>query len=160
MNPSSTVTRSYTLTAGYGYYLAVRFSTSGSAVFYSEGSNIDDIAYLTASDSGYNPDNGVPYDLVDNDHSYDDDSGTGNNFRLQWNVTAGTTYYLWFRMYQTSGSGSVTLYVVPPSQQTGGYVYIYTGSSWVRAKPYIYTGSTWVSAAAYVFDGSTWKPTT
>lgn len=155
-NPSSIVTRNYTLQPGNGYYMAVRFQTAGTAVFYTEGSNLDDIGYLTSSNSGYDSSNGTPYNIV----AQNDDGGTGNNFRIEYSVTANTTYYLWFRMFRTTGSGSITLYVVPPSAQTGGYVYIYTGSAWVRAKPYIYTGSAWVPATPYIYTGSTWKPTT
>ena len=36
-NPSSTVTRNYTLAQRSGYYMAVRFQISGTAVFYTEG---------------------------------------------------------------------------------------------------------------------------
>ena len=154
-NPSSTVTRSYTLTAGNGYYLAVQFSTAGTAVFYTEGSG-DDIGYLTLSDSGYDSSTGVPNNVV----ARDDDSGTDSNFRIEYSVAANTTYYLWFRMYNSGSTGSVTLYVVPPAQPTGGYIRIYIGGSWVRAKPMIYMGSSrgWEPATARIYSGG-WQPT-
>ena len=42
----------------------------------------------------------------------------------------------------------------------GGYVYIFTGSIWRRAKPYIFTGSRWAPASVYIFTGSRWQKTT
>lgn len=41
---------------------------------------------------------------------------------------------------------------------TGGYVYIFTGSEWKKAKPYIFDGSQWKPASPYIFNGSQWKP--
>ena len=154
-DPSSTVTRSYTLTAGNGYYMAVRFQYAGTAVFYTEGSG-DDKGFLTSSDSGYNYDTGVPNAVI----ASDDDHGTGSNFQITYSVDANTTYYLWLRMYDASSSGSVTLYVDPPAAPSvGGYVWVFTGSGWQKAKPYVFTGSGWQVAIPYIFDGSTWKTT-
>jgi len=63
------------------------------------------------------------------------------------------------RIYTPGGSSYVTV-TVSGGGGSGGYVWIYTGSAWTRAKPYIYTGSAWVPATPYIYTGSTWKPTT
>ena len=155
LDPSTTVVRSYMLNAGYGFYMAVRFQHSGTAVFYTEGS-YDDIGYLTSSASGYDPSTGVPYNVI----AQNDDGGTNTNFRIEYSVTASTTYYLWFRMLGAAGAGTVTLYVVPPSTSTGGKVWIYTSSGWVQATPYIYTSGGWVQATPYIYTSGGWVQTT
>ncbi len=46
----------------------------------------------------------------------DDDSGDGNNFRITQNLTAGQTYFIKVRHFNTSGTGSYTLRVSPTEE--------------------------------------------
>ena len=92
--------------------------------------------------------------------SYDTYSGLSNG-----------TYYVevdyrdndtnWTTIYNNNGQIRAQVVIRGGSPSTDdGYVYIYTGSQWRKAKPYIFNGVSWKPATAYVFNGSTWKKTT
>lgn len=97
------------------YRYSVKFTNSGEATFYTTG-NLDTIGYLTTS-SSWSSSRGEPTDTS----KYDDDSGSGNNFKLVCSVTAGTTYYIWIRAYDGLETGSIKLYVDPPSKSVWDY---------------------------------------
>lgn len=53
---------------------------------------------------------GVPSTyLIANDDNASLYGGTGANFGISYNVTAGTTYYLYVRPYNASYSGTVSI---------------------------------------------------
>lgn len=101
-------------------YSAYRFrftpSASGVATFYTE-SNIDTIGYLCDKGESFDYETGVPYSYLNNPSS-DDDAGNGSNFKITYNVDAGTTYDLFVRPYYTTTSGAVTLCLNPPATPT------------------------------------------
>ena len=91
------------------YRRTITFAKSGLATFYSTGS-VDTCAWLS-TESGWNSKNGEPVSAL----IYDDQSGDGNNFKIKYNVTAGTTYYLFFKDYYEESRNSVTIKVEPPA---------------------------------------------
>lgn len=116
------------------------------------------------------------YDLFDSPdssaaiQSSPDTSSTEYTFT---NLSQGT-YYVealyqdginWVRIESDSGNLRQRVDVSGGSGPTptgDGYVYIYTGSRWAKAKPYIYTGpiNGWQSATPYIYTGSVWKKCT
>lgn len=97
--------RPYTL-----YRRKVTFSESGTAKFYTEGTSVDTIGYLSTS-TGWDDEYGEPSSYLE----YDDDSNGMPNFYISYEVTANKAYYIWVRAYGESSSGSTTLYIEPPS---------------------------------------------
>lgn len=103
-----------------GYVLkriSVSFSSSGIAYFYSTGS-YDTYGFLSTR-TEWNDTNGAPlYPIAQND---DDTTGktTGYNFGIAYEVTAGTTYYLWVRELQGGGSIYCGIVVESPTPPTG-----------------------------------------
>ncbi len=93
------------------YRYSVSFSESGTAYFYTEGTEVDVCGYLSTS-SGWESENGEPSSYI----KYDDDGHGAPNFGIQYNVTAGTTYYVWVRGLSGSSSGDVTLCIEPPAK--------------------------------------------
>ncbi len=87
---------------------SVSFANSGEANFYTSGS-VDTYGYLSIS-SSFDSTNGAPTSPL----KEDDDSSSGNNFAISYNVTAGTTYYIWVRQYSGSSTGTIDLYIEPP----------------------------------------------
>lgn len=79
-------------TAGEKKYYTFTPSESGTYVIYSTGSS-DTKVYLYNSSGG---------ELTSND-----DGGTGGNFRLQYNLTAGTTYRFAVGYYSSSATGTI-----------------------------------------------------
>lgn len=94
--------------AGYVARFTITFARSGSATFYSTG-NSDTYGYLSI-ESSFDKETGGPSSYL----VRDDDSGSGNNFQFTYTVSAGTTYYLWARIYNLTGTGAMTVYVTPP----------------------------------------------
>ena len=90
VNTSNTATVS---TGGDIKYFTYTPSTSGTYVIYSTGS-VDTKVYLYNS-SGTELDN-------------DDDSGDGNNFRLEYNLTAGTKYTFGVKYYDSTIIGTIS----------------------------------------------------
>ena len=95
-------------TAGYVARLQVTFANSGTATFYTT-SDYDTIGYLSTV-STLDASTGRPTSVL----ASDDDSGSGNNFSFEYDVTAGTTYYFWVRLYNIAGTGEVNAYIDPP----------------------------------------------
>ncbi len=93
------------------YRYRVSFANSGTAKFYTEGTSADTYGFLSTS-TGWDSEDGEPSSYI----ASDDDAGSGNNFEISYNVTAGTTYYIWVRGYSSSTTGKTTLYIEPPSQ--------------------------------------------
>lgn len=91
------------------YRYSVSFAKSGTAYFYTEGTEVDVCGYLSTS-GGWDSENGEPSSYI----KYDDDGHGVPNFGIQYNVTAGTTYYVWVRGLSGSSSGDVTLCIEPP----------------------------------------------
>lgn len=92
------------------YQYSMTFTSSGTATFYTEG-NVDTYGYLTTT-TEFNAETGAPTSI----RASDDSSGDGDNFKIEYNVSAGTKYYLWVRGYFESTSGSVTVVVTPPEK--------------------------------------------
>ncbi len=63
---------------------------------------------------------GYLYNSSKNELAHDDDSGDGNNFKITYNVTAGTLYYV--RPCGYSSSGNTTVYVSGAAPNAGGKV--------------------------------------
>lgn len=95
--------------AGYVARFTLTFARSGTVTFRSTGSS-DTYGYLSTSSSFDASTGGPKSPIVE-----DDDGGAGNNFKMTYNVTAGTTYYLWARMLEVTGTGAMTVYVSAPS---------------------------------------------
>lgn len=94
---------SYTL-----YRRTVTFSKSGTAKFYTTGSK-DTRGYLSTTDT-WNNSTGRPTDYIASNDDYNGDA----NFTISYNVTAGTTYYIWVRCYDADDTGSAVLVIEPP----------------------------------------------
>ena len=58
-----------------------------------------------------------------------DDAGSGSNFRITYNVTAGTIYYLWVRLIYIEDTGTTTVYIEPPPQWKLGVTADYSNLS-------------------------------
>ena len=95
--------------AGYVARFTLTFARSGTVTFRSTG-NSDTYGYLSIS-SSFDTSTGGPKSPI----AEDDDGGAGNNFKMTYNVTAGTTYYLWARMLKLTDTGAMTVYVSAPS---------------------------------------------
>ncbi len=114
--------------SGQLYYYKFVPSTSGTYVIYSTGSS-DTKVYL--------------YNSSGTELSSNDDGGEERNFRLSYNLTAGTTYYYAVRYYSSSAVGNIPFKFGPvytvsynanggasaPSSQTKDYGVILTLSS-------------------------------
>lgn len=94
--------------SGYVARFKISFARSGAATFRSTG-NYDTYAYLSTT-STFDEEEGGPKTYL----TSNDDSGSGNNFKISWAVTAGTVYYLWVRLYSIDDTGSCNVYVTPP----------------------------------------------
>lgn len=87
------------------HYYAFVPLVSGTISVYSSGGLSDTYGYL--------------YDSNKNQLASDDDGGDGNNFKLTYNVTAGTLYYV--RPCGYNSSGSTTVYVQGAMPSAGGF---------------------------------------
>ena len=99
---------SFSLSAKQIKRYSVSFENSGEATFYTSSSE-DTYGYLSTS-SSFDSTNGEPSSYIDSD----DDSSSGNNFAISYNVTAGTIYYIWVRQYSGNSTGAIDLYIEPP----------------------------------------------
>lgn len=100
----------YFYASAYHFYrFKISFTTSGTATFYTDASG-DTYGFLSRTTS-WDDVEGEPTSIL---ASNDDESTSNRNFSFTYNVTAGTTYYLWVRYYSTSASGYIDLYIDPP----------------------------------------------
>lgn len=91
------------------YRREVKFSTSGTAKFYTTGTSVDTYGYLTTS-TGYSKQTGKPDDILKSD----DNSGGMPNCLISFEVKPNTSYYIWLRGREALASGTTVLYIVPP----------------------------------------------
>lgn len=111
------------------YYVRTNYSSGVNTTIYSSADNgyLETVNTKTVSELSYD----VPY-AINVGYSTSSDPSSG----VTW---IGAQYF--------------TL----TAPQVGGYVYIFNGSRWVRAKPYIFNGNRWMPATPYIFDGSRWR---
>lgn len=109
--------------AGYVARIKVSFVHSGKAVFYTTG-DADTYGYLSTV-STLDPQLGGPTEIL----KENDDAGSGSNFRITYNVTAGTIYYLWVRLIYIEDTGTTTVYIKPPPQWKLGVTSDYSNLS-------------------------------
>ena len=95
------------------HYYAFVPLVSGSITIYSGGGLSDTYGYL--------------YDGNKSQLAYDDDSGDGNNFKITYNVTAGSLYYI--RPCGYDSSGTTTVYMTGTALPSdGGLSAYYSGA--------------------------------
>ena len=94
-------------TGGQLEYFTFTPTTSGIHEFYSTGS-YDTYGYL--------------YDTNWNQIASDDDSGDDRNFKISYNLTAGTIYYFGAKMYSSSSTGSFSVTLTRPGTTPNTYV--------------------------------------
>lgn len=113
LNLKSAISHSLSFgTAGYVARIKVSFAYSGTATFSSSGDS-DTIGYLsTVSTLDTSTGNPTSY-IADND-----DGGSDSNFSFTYDVTAGTTYYLWVRLYSIGDTGTTVAQIAPPTPVT------------------------------------------
>lgn len=90
--------------SGIGLYKFVP-EEDGKYVFYSYNNEFDTYGYLLDASM----------QVIDSD----DDSGDGSNFRIEYSMTAGTTYYLKAKPYSSSYSGTYHITVARLNPATG-----------------------------------------
>lgn len=120
-NLDSTLELDYDLSQGEVVRIRVSFTESGTAEFYSVGSD-DTIGYLSDKDSEYfDTVSGEPGNIL----ASNDDGGTGSNFKITYEVEAGVYYYLYVRHYNSETACTPTVCIVPPSGSSsfdGAYI--------------------------------------
>ena len=92
VSASTTATVSVT---GTTQYIQIRPSVSGTYVFESTNTSGDPVGFL--------------YNSARSELSYNDDGGTGRNFKITYDLSANTTYYLGVRFYSASSSGNIAV---------------------------------------------------
>ncbi len=93
------------------YRFSVIFEESGTASFYSVGTDIDAFGYLGTT-MGWDSENGEPKEYLVSD----DDGNGAPNFSISYSVEAGEKYYVWVRSTSPDSSGNVTLYIDAPGE--------------------------------------------
>ena len=117
----------FTLNQQHMCRYAVTFNYSGIAKVYSLGS-VDVIGYMgTSSSFDYIKGEPTSYSVFD-----DESSAYGNNFSFSLYVQKGITYYLWVRSFDGIDSGTVWLYIEPPTGSLSGWR---IDSSWISTTP-------------------------
>lgn len=147
---SSTYTGSFTINAARVNRYSVRFSSSGTATFETSGS-LDTMGYLSTT-TGFDSDEGVPTSYI----AYNDDGGSGSNFKISYSVSANTTYYIWMRCYAITSSGSTTLTITPPGGSSSDIqTYTWTGVSAAKSQSLtIATGGAYRFKITFAKSGS------
>lgn len=107
---SSEASASFSLGTKQMRRYSVSFENSGSANFFAMGSE-DTWGYLSTT-TGFDSTNGMPTSYLAEDGT----SGPGDNFAITYNVTAGTTYYIWVCESYGESTGTIELYVQPPEK--------------------------------------------
>lgn len=100
------------LSLGMGHVnlISVTFRADGTATFYSEGTDSNDvIAYLSLNER-FDTLNGVPIEI----EVSDDDSNGDRQFKFTYDVTAGTEYFIWVRCWSADATAVTTIYIEPP----------------------------------------------
>lgn len=98
---------------GTMYKFAMSFKNSGVVKFYTSSKeyNSDNMvmvySFLT-TDENWNPYNGYPSNTVITDTNYYDEVS------IEYNVLAGSTYYLWIRGLSESSVGYIDIHIDPP----------------------------------------------
>lgn len=95
----------------------ITFAYSGTAVFYTTGSGLDDsgnvydtYGFLRESAEDVDGYTGFP----GGDGMSSDDDGNDYNFRIEYDVEADRTYYLYVRHHSAVSYGDITVKIVPP----------------------------------------------
>ena len=102
------------------HYYAFVPLVSGSITIYSGGGLSDTYGYL--------------YDGNKSQLVYDDDSGDGNNFKITYNVTAGSLYYI--RPCGYDSSGTTTVYMTGAALPSDGGLYNQGAEKYLNAYAY------------------------
>ena len=76
-------------------YIQIRPGVSGTYVFESTNTSGDPVGFL--------------YNSARSELSYNDDGGEGHNFKITYDLSANTTYYLGVRFYSASSSGNIAV---------------------------------------------------
>ena len=92
--------------SGYVARFKLTFANSGTVTFYTQGDS-DTYGYLSKVSTLDASTGGPTNPLVSVDDAED------SNFNFQYDVTAGTTYYLWVRLYSIDTTGTTTVYIEP-----------------------------------------------
>ena len=92
--------------SGYVARFKLTFANSGTVTFYTQGAS-DTYGYLSKVSTLDTSTGGPTNPLVSVDDAED------SNFNFQYDVTAGTTYYLWVRLYSIDTTGTTTVYIEP-----------------------------------------------
>ena len=141
-------TRSCDLDLGVGHVdlITMTFQTSGTATFYSEGTSDNDVIAYLSLDDGFDTSQGWP---INTEASNDDDNGN-RQFRFTYEVAAGTEYFLWVRCYNSTSSGSVTVFIEPPvssSERPDRFEWEYPKE---KGKPFILPYDEWCSLLDHI----------
>ncbi len=91
------------------YCRSMYFANSGTVTISTTGS-VDTRGWLGTTSQW---DRGEPTSYI----ASDDDSGSGSNFSMSFDVEAGRLYYVWFRGYDAGYTGSITLKITPPAEK-------------------------------------------
>ena len=141
-------TRSCDLDLGVGHVdlITMTFQTSGTATFYSEGTSDNDVIAYLSLDDGFDTSQGWP---INTEASNDDDNGN-RQFRFTYEVAAGTEYFLWVRCFNSTSSGSVTVFIEPPvssSERPDRFAWEYPKE---KGKPFILPYDEWCSLLDHI----------
>lgn len=145
------------------YRYDIEFTNAGRYRIYCTGADYqhDAAAYFGTQNLGIRKSDGKPNDSAAVEW---DDTGTGSSKDYNFDsgvftVQAGAAAYLWVKCVSVTATAQITIYIVP-IQDSGGKVWIYTGSTsgWVQAVPYIYTSAGWKQATPYIYTGQGTDP--
>ena len=121
---NSTTTVSFDLSANYVGFYSYTAPASGTLTVYTE-SSYDTVGWLTDGKCSLSKASGNSILTGGTKHIYDDDSGTGSNFKYTYNVTSGVKYEIDVAQFRASAC-SGTLYIEGPASgwQTPRQLYI------------------------------------
>lgn len=91
-------------------YCRSMYFANGGTVTISTAGSVDTRGWLGTTSQW---DRGEPTSYI----ASDDDSGSGSNFSMSFDVEAGQLYYVWFRGYDAGYTGSITLKITPPAEK-------------------------------------------
>lgn len=111
---SAETTISKSFDAGRVWCFAMKFNTSGTAIFQTTGS-CDTYGYLTATTCDINGDTGAPTGTI---LAQNDDGGEGYNCKIQYTVNANQWYYFFVRLYSSTSTGTPSIKITPPGAST------------------------------------------